>query len=75
MKAKEVKKILGITQYTLYRYLKEGKVKLSSKLSKTDYEELKNYAERKKFGSIKTLALFAMNQYITKYPIKNDSSK
>ena len=29
MKAKEVKKILGITQYTLYRYLKEGKVKLS----------------------------------------------
>ena len=37
MKAKEVKKILGITQYTLYRYLKEGKVKLSSKLSKTDY--------------------------------------
>lgn len=45
------------------------------KLSKTDYEELKNYAERKKFGSIKTLALFAMNQYITKYPIKNDSSK
>ena len=37
MKAKEVKKILGITQYTLYRYLKEGKVKLASKLSKTDY--------------------------------------
>ncbi|KLI19589.1 hypothetical protein SU45_00115 [Brachyspira hyodysenteriae] len=45
------------------------------KLSKTDYEELKNYAERKKFGSIKRLALFSMNQYITKYPIKNDSSK
>ena len=38
MKAKEVKKILGITQYTLYRYLKNGKVKLKSKLSKTDYE-------------------------------------
>ena len=37
MKAKEVKKILGITQYTLYRYLKEGKVRLASKLSKTDY--------------------------------------
>ena len=41
MKAKEVKKILGITQYTLYRYLKEGKVKLKSKLAKTyyDYDE------------------------------------
>ena len=41
MKAKEVKKILGITQYTLYRYLKEGKVKLNSKLAKTyyDYDE------------------------------------
>jgi len=38
MKAKEVKKILGITQYTLYRYLKNGKVKIKSKLSKTDYE-------------------------------------
>lgn len=38
MKAKEAKKILGITQYTLYRYLKDGKVKLKSKLSKTDYE-------------------------------------
>lgn len=38
MKAKEVKKILGITQYTLYRYLKNGKVKLKSKLSKTNYE-------------------------------------
>ena len=38
MKAKEVKKILGITQYTLYRYLKNGKVKLRSKLSKTDYD-------------------------------------
>ena len=37
MKAKEVKKILGITQYTLYRYPKAGKVKLASKLSKTDY--------------------------------------
>ena len=41
MKAKEVKKLLGITQYTLYRYLKEGKVKLNSKLAKTyyDYDE------------------------------------
>lgn len=41
MKAKEVKKLLGITQYTLYRYLKEGKVKLKSKLAKTyyDYDE------------------------------------
>ena len=38
MKAKEVKKILGITQFTLYRYLKDGKVKLKSKLSKTNYE-------------------------------------
>lgn len=38
MKAKEVKKILGITQFTLYRYLKNGKVKLKSKLSKTNYE-------------------------------------
>ena len=38
MKAKEVKKILGITQFTLYRYLKDGKVKLRSKLSKTNYE-------------------------------------
>lgn len=38
MKAKEVKKILGITQYTLYRYLKNGKVRLKSKLSKTDYD-------------------------------------
>lgn len=38
MKAKEVKKILGITQFTLYRYFKDGKVKLKSKLSKTNYE-------------------------------------
>lgn len=38
MKAKEVKKILGITQFTLYRYLKAGKVKLKSKLSKTNYD-------------------------------------
>ena len=38
MKAKEVKKILGITQFTLYRYLKDGKVKLKAKLSKTNYD-------------------------------------
>ena len=38
MKAKDVKKILGITQFTLYRYLRDGKVKLKSKLSKTSYE-------------------------------------
>lgn len=38
MKAKEVKNLLGITQFTLYRYLRDGKVKLKSKLSKTNYE-------------------------------------
>ena len=38
MKAREVKKILGITQFTLYRYLRNGKVKLKSKLSKTNYD-------------------------------------
>lgn len=38
MKAKEVKKLLGISQFTLYRYLRDGKVKLKSKLSKTNYE-------------------------------------
>ncbi len=38
MKAREVKKILGITQFTFYRYLKDGKVKLKSKLSKTKYD-------------------------------------
>lgn len=38
MKAKEVKKLLGITQFTLYRYLRDGKVKLRSKLSRTNYE-------------------------------------
>ena len=38
MKAKDVKKLLGISQFTLYRYLKDGKVKLKSKLSKTNYD-------------------------------------
>ena len=38
MKAKEVKKLLGITQFTLYRYLKNNKIKLKSKISKTNYE-------------------------------------
>lgn len=46
MKAKEVKKLLGITQYTLYRYLKSGKIKLNSKLAKTfyDYDDDSVYA-------------------------------
>lgn len=46
MKAKEVKKLLGITQYTLYRYLRDGKVKLKSKIAKTfyDYEDDSVYA-------------------------------
>ncbi len=38
MKAKDVKKLLGISQFTLYRYLRDGKVKLKSKLSKTNYD-------------------------------------
>lgn len=38
MKAKEAKKILGISQNTLYRYVKLGKVKLKAKLSTTRYE-------------------------------------
>ena len=38
MKVRKVKKILGITQFTLYRYLRNGKVRLKSKLSKTNYD-------------------------------------
>ena len=46
MKANEVKKLLGITQHTLYRYLKSGKVKLNAKISSTfyDYDEDSIYA-------------------------------
>lgn len=38
MKAKEVLKILGITQQTLWKYAKSGKVKIKSKLSRSYYE-------------------------------------
>lgn len=38
MKAKEVLKILGITQQTLWKYAKSGKIKIKSKLSRSYYE-------------------------------------
>ena len=46
MKAKEVLKILGITQQTLWNWTKSGKIKVNSKLSKTynDYNEDSVYA-------------------------------
>ena len=37
-KAKEVTKILGITQQTLWKYAKSGKVKIKAKLSRSYYE-------------------------------------
>lgn len=41
MKAKDVLKILGITQQTLWNWTKTGKIKVNSKLSRTynDYDE------------------------------------
>lgn len=41
MKAKDVLKILGITQQTLWNWTKTGKIKINSKLSRTynDYDE------------------------------------
>ena len=50
MKAKEVRKLLGIAQFTMYRYLKEGKVKLRSKLSKTYRFLLQDYVHNAVFS-------------------------
>lgn len=36
----------------------------------TNYRELANYVDCKKFGSIESFATFAMAQYMTKYPVK-----
>lgn len=36
----------------------------------TNYHELANYVDCKKFGSIESFATFAMAQYMTKYPVK-----
>lgn len=36
----------------------------------TNYRELSDYMECKKFGSIGSFATFAMEQYMTKYPAK-----
>lgn len=46
MKAKEVLKILGITQQTLWTWSKSGKIKVNAKLSRTynDYNEDSVYA-------------------------------
>lgn len=46
MKAKEVLKILGITQQTLWNWTKSGKIKINAKLSRTynDYNEDSVYA-------------------------------
>lgn len=46
MKAREVLKILGITQQTLWNYAKSGKVKIKSKLSRSyyDYDDDSVYA-------------------------------
>ncbi|MCM1321623.1 MAG: hypothetical protein NC041_07115 [Bacteroides sp.] len=35
----------------------------------TNYRELADYVESKKFGSIESFATFAMEQYMTKYPV------
>ena len=37
----------------------------------TNYRELSDYMECKKFGSIGSFATFAMEQYMTKYPAKS----
>ena len=39
-------------------------------LDVTNYRELSDYMECKKFGSIGSFATFAMEQYMTKYPAK-----
>lgn len=46
MKAKEVLKILGVTQQTLWNWTKSGKIKVNAKLSRTynDYNEDSVYA-------------------------------
>lgn len=36
----------------------------------TNYRELSDYVDCKKFGSIESFATFAMEQYMTKYPAK-----
>lgn len=36
----------------------------------TNYRELADYVDCKKFGSIESFATFAMEQYMTKYPAK-----
>lgn len=38
MKAKEVLKILGVTQQTLWKYVRSGKVKIKAKISRSYYE-------------------------------------
>ncbi len=37
----------------------------------TNYRELADYVDSKKFGSIGSFATFAMEQYMTKYPAKS----
>lgn len=46
MKAKEVLKLLGITQQTLWNWSKSGKIKVVSKLSRTynEYDDDSVYA-------------------------------
>jgi putative resolvase len=46
MKAREVLKILGVTQQTLFNYVKQGKIKVNAKLSVhyNDYNEESVYA-------------------------------
>lgn len=40
----------------------------------TNYRELFDYVNCKKFGSIESFATFAMEQYMTKYPAKSKKS-
>ena len=44
--------------------------KKSLSVEVTNYHELSDYVESKKFGSIESFATFAMAQYMTKYPAK-----
>lgn len=39
-------------------------------LTVSNFRELSDYVEAKKFGSIESFATFAMAQYMTKYPSK-----
>jgi len=74
LKAAAAKK--GITPNMLARLIMHEHFSPTDEESKSytftakDWQEVETYVEAKRLGSVETFASFAMNQYMTKYPLK-----